>query len=225
MPIVAWETYWTNKSFKVWSGQDLERRWGLAGSWRMEKEMATHSSVLAWRIPGTGKPGGLPFMGSHRVGHDWNDLAADGWVDVWGNEIGGKAILGRSPSLGLEAKKLFLFQTFGFPQCRRYRRNGFDPWVRSPEEEVETHFSNLTQRIPWIEELDRLSYIRSQRVRHNGAHTHTYIYAHFRSAGAMPKSVCPGVKHQSGRAAAIWSIACHQKREIETGKATLVHKA
>ena len=37
--------------------------------------MATHSSVLAWRIPGTGKPSGLPSMGSHRVGHDWSDLA------------------------------------------------------------------------------------------------------------------------------------------------------
>ena len=34
------------------------------------KEMATHSSVLAWRIPGTGEPGGLPSLGSHRVGHD-----------------------------------------------------------------------------------------------------------------------------------------------------------
>ena len=36
----------------------------------LEKEMATHSSVLAWRIPGIGEPGGLPSMGSHRVGHD-----------------------------------------------------------------------------------------------------------------------------------------------------------
>ena len=36
----------------------------------LEKEMATHSSVLAWRIPGTGEPGGLPTVGSHRVGHD-----------------------------------------------------------------------------------------------------------------------------------------------------------
>ena len=42
----------------------------------LEKEMATHSSVLAWRIPGTGESGGLPSMGSHRVGHDWSDLAA-----------------------------------------------------------------------------------------------------------------------------------------------------
>ena len=54
---------------------------GVAESWtqlseftfhfhELEKEMATHSSVLAWRIPGTGEPGGLPSMGSHRVGHD-----------------------------------------------------------------------------------------------------------------------------------------------------------
>ena len=43
------------------------------------KEMATHSSVLAWRIPGMGEPGGLPSMGSHRLGHDWSDLAAR-WV-------------------------------------------------------------------------------------------------------------------------------------------------
>ena len=42
----------------------------------LEKEMATHPSVLAWRIPGTGEPGELPSMGSHRVGHDWSDLAA-----------------------------------------------------------------------------------------------------------------------------------------------------
>ena len=41
----------------------------------LEKEMATHSSVLAWRIPGTGEPGGLPSMGAHRVGHDRSDLA------------------------------------------------------------------------------------------------------------------------------------------------------
>ena len=42
----------------------------------LEKEMATHSSILAWRIPGTEEPGGLLSMGSHRVGHDWSDLAA-----------------------------------------------------------------------------------------------------------------------------------------------------
>ena len=55
----------------------------------LEKEMATHSSILAWRIPRTGKPGWLPSLGSHRVGHDWSDLAAAvavAWlihVEIW----------------------------------------------------------------------------------------------------------------------------------------------
>ena len=48
----------------------------LACMHALEKEMATHSCILAWRIPGTGEPGGLLSMGSHRVGHDWSDLAA-----------------------------------------------------------------------------------------------------------------------------------------------------
>jgi len=43
---------------------------GFDQSCFLEKEMATHSSVLAWRIPGTGESGGLPCVGSHRVGHD-----------------------------------------------------------------------------------------------------------------------------------------------------------
>ena len=48
----------------------------------LEKGMAAHSSVLAWRISGTGEPGGLPSMGSHRVRHDWSDLAAAGLIHV-----------------------------------------------------------------------------------------------------------------------------------------------
>ena len=48
----------------------------------LEKEMATHSSILAWRIPGMGEPGGLPSMGSHRVGHEWSDLAAAAAVSI-----------------------------------------------------------------------------------------------------------------------------------------------
>ena len=54
------------------------------GKWYLplEKEMATHSSVLAWRIPGMGEPGGLPSMGWHRVRHDWSDLAAAAATEV-----------------------------------------------------------------------------------------------------------------------------------------------
>ena len=49
----------------------------------LEKEMAIHSSVLAWRIPGTAEPGVLPSMGSHRVGHNWSDLAAAAAADPY----------------------------------------------------------------------------------------------------------------------------------------------
>ena len=48
----------------------------------LEKEMATHSSVLAWRIPGTGEPDGLPSQGSHRVRHNRSDLAAAAAADL-----------------------------------------------------------------------------------------------------------------------------------------------
>ena len=51
----------------------------------LEEEMATHSNILAWRIPGTEEPGGLPSIGSHRVGHDWSNLvaaAAEHWVEL-----------------------------------------------------------------------------------------------------------------------------------------------
>ena len=51
--------------------------------------MATHSSVLAWRIPGTEEPGGLPSMGSHRVGHDWSDLASTKLkIKAWNKDEG-----------------------------------------------------------------------------------------------------------------------------------------
>ena len=52
-----------------WGREESDRTEGLHFH-ALEKEMATHSSVLAWRIPGTAEPGGLPSMGSHRVGHD-----------------------------------------------------------------------------------------------------------------------------------------------------------
>ena len=53
----------------------------------LEKEMATHSSVLAWRISGTGEPGGLPSRGSHRVGHNCSDLAAAAGVHIFQSEL------------------------------------------------------------------------------------------------------------------------------------------
>ena len=62
-------------SFKIlWNTSDMLKD--------LEKEMATHSSVLAWRIPWTEKPGRLQSMGSHRVGHNWSDLAAEKLVCI-----------------------------------------------------------------------------------------------------------------------------------------------
>ena len=58
------------------SSQSRERRHKFVPPWTKEKEMATHSSILVWRIPGMEEPGGLPSVGSHRVGHDWSDLVA-----------------------------------------------------------------------------------------------------------------------------------------------------
>ena len=79
----------------------------------LEKEMANHSTVLAWRIPGTEEPGGLQSMGSHRVGHNWCNLAAA--VATAGGSMGfpgGPS--GKEPTC----------------QCRRHKKPGFNPWVR-----------------------------------------------------------------------------------------------
>ena len=75
---LAWKIPWVEEPGRL---QHKSRTWlsDLTFTFHfhvLEKEMATHSSVLAWRIPGTGEPGGLPSMGSHRVEHDWSDLAA-----------------------------------------------------------------------------------------------------------------------------------------------------
>ena len=73
--------------------------------------MATHSSVLAWRIPGTGKPGGLPSMGSHRVGHNWSDLtAAAAWFTRETNKTSRKEVCTnyvgcRRPSILLKERR------------------------------------------------------------------------------------------------------------------------
>ena len=67
-------------------------RWTFAGKvmsllFNMLSRLATHSSILAWRIPGMGEPGGLPSMGLHRIGHNWRDLAAAaGWLQLFFQE-------------------------------------------------------------------------------------------------------------------------------------------
>ena len=102
----------------------------------LEKEMATHSSVLAWRIPGTGEPGGLPSMGSHRVGHDWSNLtaaAAAGFTGGFPPGSDGKNLPASAGDLGL------------IPGSGR-----------SPGEGSDNHSNILAWRIPWTEESGRL---------------------------------------------------------------------
>ena len=103
--------------------------------------MATHSSVLAWRIPETGEPGGLPSMGSHRVGHDWSDLAA-----------------AAVPSTH------FLFNK----HLRSAMDWTVDLKVLS-EKAMAPHSSTLALKIPWMEEPGRLQSMGSLRVGHNWA--------------------------------------------------------
>ena len=75
--VSVWVCEWECTGGQVWDCLSVKVFWLMwAVPWNcIQKEMATHSSVLAWRIPGMGEPGGLPSMGSHRVGNDWSDLA------------------------------------------------------------------------------------------------------------------------------------------------------
>ena len=81
--IIAWKIPWAEEPGKLQSMDGVATSRTRLSDFTftfhfhaLEKEMATHSSVLAWRIPGTAEPGGLPSTGSHRIGHDWSDLAA-----------------------------------------------------------------------------------------------------------------------------------------------------
>ena len=78
--------------------------------------MATHSSVLAWRIPGTGEPGGLPSMGLHRVGQDWRDLAetADKFEKHEGYSINEKSK--RGPKINVKKIHFSILIFYGLPR-------------------------------------------------------------------------------------------------------------
>ena len=90
----------------------------------LEESTATHSSILAWRIPGMGKPGGLPSMGWHRVGHDWSDLAPAAAADCSppGSSVHGDSS-GKDTGVGCHALLQGIFpiqgSNPGLPHCRR----------------------------------------------------------------------------------------------------------
>ena len=107
--------------------------------------MATHSSVLAWRSPGTGEPGGLLSMGSHRVGHDWSDLAA----------AAAAFNLGFPGSLDGKKSTCNAGDPGSIPGLRRFpgKENGYS--------------SILAWRISWTGEFGGLQSMGSQKVRHD----------------------------------------------------------
>ena len=146
--------------------------------------MATPSSVLAWRIPGTGEPGGLPSMGSHRVGHDWSDLAAAamqetsvrslGWEDPLEKWLAthSSVLAWRIPwtedTGGLQSKVFQrvrqdwatnTFKTFLVAQTVKHLSTMRGTQVCSLggkdllEKEMATHSSILAWKIPWTEDL------------------------------------------------------------------------
>ena len=171
----------------------------------LEKEMATHSSVRAWRIPGMVEPGGLPSVGSHRVGHDWSDLAAAApFVMCY---------------LTLDSIFHFFFfywHSYGYHLlyglkwiCWYFKLSHFrgfsdgaviknlpaiqetqETWVWSLgwEDTLEkgmaaTHSSILAWEIPWTEDPWGLQFIGSQRVRGDWSDwactQHSFWYFHF----------------------------------------------
>ena len=91
---LGWKIPWTEEPGRLQSVGSPSQTWLSNFTFTfhfhtLEKETATQSSVLAWRIPGTEEPGGLPSTGSHRVRHDWNDLAAAASVaHLWDDQQG-----------------------------------------------------------------------------------------------------------------------------------------
>ena len=134
--------------------------------------MATHSSVLARRIPGTGEPGGLPSMGSHRVGHDWTDLAA---VAVRGQRGLYRFLASAAVSVQLNSGSLSCLEKYTrlWNKGGRKGERGFSPdsfpYVRSHRvstfSECNTHkhpfLSFWGQRLEWVLLLFRISFRQS----------------------------------------------------------------
>ena len=123
----------------------------------LEKEMATHSSVLAGRIPGKGEPGGLPSMGSHRVGHDWSDLtcmyalekevSTHSSILAW--RIPGTEEPGGLPSMGSHrVRHDWATFTLPFPSPENLPDSGIEPG--SPALQADSLLTELLQK-PYLQ--------------------------------------------------------------------------
>ena len=126
--------------------------------------MATHSSVLAWRIPGMGQPGGLPSLGSHRVGHNWSDLAAAAgsclllWnvFQQYGDLMNQMTFMQMMPYLPREQRSNYL--SGQFTACWFWSINLLTSGLGTPMQCI------LALRIPWTEEPGRLESMGLQEL-------------------------------------------------------------
>ena len=195
--------------------------------------MAPHSSVLAWRIPWTEGPGGLPSMGSHRVRHDWSDLAAAAaaawalWQYIlipvyacciiihtvnthqhllnWITHIRNTQIISSLNIInGNKKEKLHLSYLH---LCILYMEKAMAP-----------HSSTLAWKIPWMEEPGRLRSMGSLRVRQDWATSLSlFSFMHWRRKWQPPPVFLPGESQGWGRL-----VGCHlwDRTESDTTEAT-----
>ena len=87
--------------------------------------MATHSSTLAWRIPGTEEPGGLPSMGSHRVEHDWCNLAADSILNSRDITLPAKVCLVKDMAFPVV---MYGYESWTVKRAEHWRIDAFELW-------------------------------------------------------------------------------------------------
>ena len=126
----------------------------------------THSSVLAWRIPRAGEPGGLPSMGSHRVRHNWSNLAAAA--------ASASELCFISSKIGNWVPPVSL-RVPGFPGGSDGKESASSTgdlvlslgWEDSLEKEMATYSSTLAWKIPWTEDPGMLQSMGLHRVGHN----------------------------------------------------------
>ena len=130
----------------------------------LEKEMATHSSVLAWRIPGMGEPGGLLSLGSHRVGHNWSDLAVAGFWAGEENDTPLHYSCLENPMDGGAWKAAVHGVAKSWIRLSDFT---FTFHLHALEKEMATRSSVLAGRIPGMGEPGGLPSMGSRRVRHD----------------------------------------------------------
>ena len=151
--------------------------------------MATHSNVLAWRIPGTREPGGLPSMRSHRVEHDWGDLAAAAAI----------------PTLTHHLLHVYISGFWAFTI------------LCTLEKAMATYSITLAWKIPWTEEPGGLQSMGLLRVRHDwGSSLSLFTFMHWRGRWQPTPVFLPGESQGRGSlvGCCLWGLTALDTTEV-----------